>query len=121
MAGLVRRSTRKQGKRISSGVETFGGKSLSEVLHGGKHQVGFLLVNGKFPVGIEQGAFHELGEGKGFARCEVHGYGNRFGGVFHASIVRLNCETTQALISLTSAFVSKPFLFEKPLRPFSPW
>jgi hypothetical protein len=51
-----------------------------------------------------------LGEGKGFARCEVHGHGYRLSGVFHASIVRLNCETTQALISLASAFVSKPFL-----------
>jgi hypothetical protein len=89
MAGLVRRSTRKQGKGISSGVETFGGKSFPEVLHGGKHEVGFFLVNGKLPVRVKQGAFHELGEGKGFARCEVHGYGNRFSGGFHA----FYCET----------------------------
>ena len=51
--------------------------------------MGFFLVNGKFPVCVEQGAFDELGEGKGFARCEVHGYGNRFGGGFHA----FYCET----------------------------
>ena len=51
--------------------------------------MGFFLVNGKFPVCVEQGAFDELGEGKGFARCEVHGYGNRFSGGFHA----FYCET----------------------------
>ena len=71
--------------------------------------MGFLLVNGKSPVRVEQGAFHELGEGKGFARCEVHGYGNRFGGGFHA----FYCETRKPAVYGPSAFVSKPFPFAK--------
>lgn len=51
------------GIAIDSKAEPFGGESFSKVLHGGKHQAGFLLVGGKFPVGVEQGALHELGEG----------------------------------------------------------
>jgi hypothetical protein len=37
-----------------------------------------------------QGAFHELSEGKSFARCEVHCHRYRFYGVCHSFIVRLN-------------------------------
>jgi hypothetical protein len=51
-----------------------------------------------------------LREGQSFLPREVHRYRYRLGGVFHASIVRLNCETTQALILLASAFVSQPTL-----------